>query len=359
MCPTPFQISLHSLKRHFRFYLFWTQNDRLVSQVTDFEVKALIVKWQEESAPESEDSDITPHFEWSGKMKSRFLFITISLGRCYSSLVQQDQRSKTDEELNNNKNVESTQSSKPAESDFEEIMAVDEEESESARLYQQQDKGNTIVPPSFHPRPIVPPSLQPKTIVPPLFLPRPTVPPYTQTNSGNSFQQGKMLSGRKKKLRSSETLKLSTSKRTPAYFSDDLKIGHVSTIARFPNQIVTESQTGALPWSPTISAKKMKNRFKYHTVLLYGLYICLPTALVLLFGLAFAAYYSPRREIVQVWMVHPFMNNCCYFLPKIHSNYSIRAFMGGSGRTWTQEKKNIWGILPGLYPGLFYLQAQY
>ena len=116
-----------------------------------------------------------------------------------------------------------------------------------------------------------------------------------------------MFSGKKKKLRSSETLKLSTSKRTPAYFSDDLKIGHVSTIARFPNQIVTESQTGTLPESPTISAEKMKNRFKYHTILLYGLYICLPLALVLLFGLAFAAYYSPRRERVQVWMVHPFM----------------------------------------------------
>ena len=66
-------------------------------------------------------------------MKSRFLFITISLGRCYSSLVQQDQRSKTDEELNNSKIAKSTQSSKPAESDFEEIMAVDEEESERQR----------------------------------------------------------------------------------------------------------------------------------------------------------------------------------------------------------------------------------
>ena len=210
-------------------------------------------------------------------------------------------------ELNNSKIVESTQSSKLAESDFEENMFLGKEENESARLYQQQDKGNTIVPPSFHPRPIVPPSLQPKTIVPPLFLPRPTVPPYTQTNSGNSFQQGKMFSGKKKKTLSSETLRLSTITKTPEYLSDDLKIGHVSTIARFPNQIVTESQTGALPWSPTISAKKMKNRFKYHTVLLYGLYICLPLALVLLFGLAFAAYYSPRRERVQVWMFPQFM----------------------------------------------------
>ena len=220
-------------------------------------------------------------------MKSRFLFITISLGRCYSSLVQQDQRSKTVEELNNSKIAKSTQSSKPAESDFEENRAVGEEENESATLYQQQDKGNTIVPPPFQPRT--------------------TVPPHTQTNLGNSFQQGKMFSGKKKKLRSSEFLRLSTSKRAPAYFSDDLKIGHVSTIARFPNQIVTESQTGTLPESPTISAEKMKNRFKYHTILLYGLYICLPLALVLLFGLAFAAYYSPRRERVQVWMVHPFM----------------------------------------------------
>ena len=217
-------------------------------------------------------------------MKSRFLFITIFLGRCYSSLVQQDQRSKTDEELNNNKNVESTQSSKPAESDFEENMVVGEEESESARLYQQQDKGN-----------------------PPPFQTRPTDPLPTQTNLGNSFQRGKMFSGKKKKLISPETLRLSKSRRTPAYLSDDLKIGHVSTIARFAKQIVTKSQTGALPGSRTISAEKMKNRFKYHTFLLYGLYICLPLALVLLFGLAFAAYYSPRRERVQVWMVHPFM----------------------------------------------------
>ena len=220
-------------------------------------------------------------------MKSRFLLITIFLGRCYSSLVQQDRRSKTDEELNNSKIVKSTQSSKPAESDFEENMAVGEEENESATLYQQQDKGNTIVPPPFQPRPIVP--------------------PLTQTNSGNSFQLGKMFSGRKKKLRSSETLRLSESKIAPAYLSDDLKIGHVSTIARLPNQIVTESQTGALPGSPTILAKKMKNQFKYHIVLLYGLYIGLPLALVLFCGLAFAAYYSPRRERVQVWMVPQFM----------------------------------------------------
>ena len=100
-------------------------------------------------------------------------------------------------ELNNSKIVESTQSSKLAESDFEENMFLGEEENESARLYQQQDKGNTIVPPPFQPRPIVP--------------------PLTQTNSGNSFQLGKMFSGRKKKLRSSETLRLSESKIAPAY----------------------------------------------------------------------------------------------------------------------------------------------
>ena len=287
------QILQHSLKKKFQILSF-LNTKWLISQVTYFEVKALIVKWQEGFAPECEDSDITPHFEWSGKMKSRFLLITIFLGRCYSSLVQQDQRSKTDIESNNSKIVESTQSSKPAESDFEENMVVGKEESESARLYQQQNKGNTIVPPPFQPRPTHPPS----------FQPRPLVPSHTQTNSS---QLGKRFSGRKKKMRSLETLHLSQSKRRPAYLSDVLKIGHMSTIARLPNHIVTESQTGALPESPTISAEKMKNRFKYHIVLLYGLYIGLPLALVLFCGLAFAAYYSPRRERVQVWMFPQFM----------------------------------------------------
>ena len=79
-------------------------------------------------------------------MKSRFLLITISLGRCYSSLVQQDQKSKTDKELKS-KIVESTQSSKPGESEFEENMVVGDLESVSARLHEHQDKRNPKVPP--------------------------------------------------------------------------------------------------------------------------------------------------------------------------------------------------------------------
>ena len=105
-----------------------------------------------------------------------------------------------------------------------------------------------------------------------------------------------------KKFPSSDALKLSIHKNTPdAYWSDNLKIAHGSTI-------LAKSQMGSLSsTSQAIPAKMVNHHLNDHIVLLYGLYIGLPSALLLLFAFSIVAYYLPGRYNVQVWNLHFFI----------------------------------------------------
>ena len=83
---------------------------------------------------------------------------------------------------------------------------------------------------------------------------------------------------------SSETLKLPIHKSTPhAYWSDNLKIAHGSTILAKSQMGATSSTTQAIP------AKMVKHHLNDHIVLLYGLYIGLTSALLLLFAFSIVA----------------------------------------------------------------------
>ena len=103
-----------------------------------------------------------------------------------------------------------------------------------------------------------------------------------------------------KKSPSSEALKLSIHKNTPhAYWSDNLKIAHGSTI-------LAKSQMGARSsTSQAIPAKMVNHHLNDHIVLLYD--IGLPSALLLLFAFSIVAYYLPGRDNVQVWNLHFFI----------------------------------------------------
>ena len=102
-----------------------------------------------------------------------------------------------------------------------------------------------------------------------------------------------------KKSPSSEALKLSIHMSIPhAYWSDNLKIAHGSSI-------LAKSQMGSLSsTSQAIPAKMVTHHLNDHIVLLYGLYIGLPSALLLLFAFSIVAYYLPGRDNVQVWNLH-------------------------------------------------------
>ena len=87
-----------------------------------------------------------------------------------------------------------------------------------------------------------------------------------------------------KKSPSSEALKLSIHKNTPdAYWSDNLKIAHGSTILAKSQMGATSSTSQAIP------AKMVKHHLNDHIVLLYD--IGLPSALLLLFAFSIVAYY--------------------------------------------------------------------
>ena len=102
-----------------------------------------------------------------------------------------------------------------------------------------------------------------------------------------------------KKSPSSEALKLSIHKITPhAYWSDNLKIAHGSTILAKSQMGATSSTSQAIP------ALMVTHHLYDHIVLLYGLYIGLPSALLLLFAFSIVAYYLLGRDNVQVWNLH-------------------------------------------------------
>ena len=155
-----------------------------------------------------------------------------------------------------------------------------------------------------------------------------------QLSSGYYLQLKK--NKKSKKSPSSEALKLSIHKNTPhAYWSDNLKIAHGSTI-------LAKSQMGSLSsTSQAIPAKMVKHHLNDHIVLLYGLYIGLTSALLLLFAFSIVAYYLPGRDNVQVWNLHFFIcENNSHLVSNNDWNHAIRAHMAGSGKAWTQERMN-------------------